>query len=538
MLVRPTAFFLQFLNEYNPTPEKVSSSLLQGDPWSMLGMSVMLLPAAQDVARSHPETVQVLYADDRTIAASTVLELKQVIGIWHEWGQRLGLVENRQKAQYYHATTEGRRSLLKGDVPADQISSDARVLGYCFQGTLARKDNKTEQSRLQKAHAQAFRVRCLPGSLQRKIRLGQYVVPAKAGYGWICRNPSKQDVKPLERACRILMEKPKQASPHLFKLVRGHFGDLKFLATQSQVSVLHRYACKTASVLPPRLLSKAGWPRALAQGLYNLGWEKLRQWTWYHAAMNKQITLSGRAARQKSTAEILHLLRESWRRELYHDFSTSKRSEPTRVVLPAYDEHRVQALRQGPLSSDELAVATGTLVSPACFQRMTGRDDVHGCPYCGVNAEKATLEHCAWLCESNNRPSDVHPADNLERRLGWSMPGARPACRIWLAEVRKRTLEASKKHWGVMTLERGACPECSGSCGAWLLLLRAAGCIIIYTSSKSPRLMCFAHLSLKYASHWPWRDFGILTSKLVSRHNSVQLFKYLSSAQMAPRLPL
>ena len=306
----------------------------------------MLLPAAQDVARSHPETVQVLYADDRTIAASTVLELKQVIGMWHEWGQRLGLVENRQKAQYYHATTEGRRSLLKGDVPADQISSDARVLGYCFQGTLARKANKTEQSRLQKAQAQAFRVRCLPGSLQRKIRLGQYVVPAKAGYGWICRNPSKQDVKPLERACRILMEKPKQASPHLFKLVRGHFWDLRFLATQSQVSVLHRYACKTASVLPPRLLSKAGWPRALAQGLYNLGWEKLRQWTWYHAAMNKQITLSGRAARQKSTAEILHLLRESWRRELYHDFSTSKRREPTRVVLPAYDEHRVQALRQ------------------------------------------------------------------------------------------------------------------------------------------------------------------------------------------------
>ena len=223
---------------------------------------------------------------------------------------------------------------------------DARVLGYCFQGTLARKANKTEQSRLQKAQAQAFRVRCLPGSLQRKIRLGQYVVPAKAGYGWICRNPSKQDVKPLERACRILMEKPKQASPHLFKLVRGHFWDLRFLATQSQVSVLHRYACKTASVLPPRLLSKAGWPRALAQGLYNLGWEKLRQWTWYHAAMNKQITLSGRAARQKSTAEILHLLRESWRRELYHDFSTSKRREPTRVVLPAYDEHRVQALRQ------------------------------------------------------------------------------------------------------------------------------------------------------------------------------------------------
>ena len=35
-----------------------------------------------------------------------------------------------------------------------------------------------------------------------------------------------------------------------------------------------------------------------------------------------------------------------------------------------------------------------------------------------------------------------------------------------------------------MTLECGARPECSGSCGAWLLLLRAAGCIIIYTSAS------------------------------------------------------
>lgn len=54
--------------------------------------------------------------------------------------------------------------------------------------------------------------------------------------------------------------------------------------------------------LPANLLSKAGWLRSLSQGfqkLGQLGWTKLRQWTWRPNDMNVQITLSGCADKKK-----------------------------------------------------------------------------------------------------------------------------------------------------------------------------------------------------------------------------------------------
>eukprot|EP00435_Cladocopium_sp_Y103_P038804 s136_g10.t1 len=368
--------FLQFMDQFDPVPEKVSSSLLQGDPWSMFGMAAMLLPAAENVKRNHPEVIQVLYADDRTLAAGSVQQLQSAIDRWHVWGDRLGLADNRQKSQFYHATTQGRRRLVQAGVASDKVCGDIKILGYCFQGVLARKANVTESTRIQKAIRQALRVQCLPGALSRRIRLAQYVVPSKAGYGWLCRNPSKKDVQPLDGACRHLMKKPKQAAPDLYRLMRGHHWDLKFLATQCQVSVLHRYACREGAPMPANLLSKAGWPKALLKGLQDLGWIKLRQWTWRHDELNAQITLSGQNARQKDTGEVLHLLRESWRRKRYAKFCSSDRRETTLVSLPGYDEKRVKKLRTTNLSADELAVVTGAFVSPACYAIMTNSSDV------------------------------------------------------------------------------------------------------------------------------------------------------------------
>jgi hypothetical protein len=55
-------------------------------------------------------------------------------------------------------------------------------------------------------------------TLSRRIRLVQYVVPSKAGFGWLCRNRSIKDVQPLDSACRNWIRKPKQASPDLCRL--------------------------------------------------------------------------------------------------------------------------------------------------------------------------------------------------------------------------------------------------------------------------------------------------------------------------------
>lgn len=40
-----------------PNPEHVSSSLLQGEPWSMLGM-VLLTPAIWEIADRHTRAIQ------------------------------------------------------------------------------------------------------------------------------------------------------------------------------------------------------------------------------------------------------------------------------------------------------------------------------------------------------------------------------------------------------------------------------------------------------------------------------------------------
>ena len=48
--------------------QNVFSSLPQGDSWSMLGMSALLLPAGLALQQEFGRVTQVLYADDRNFA--------------------------------------------------------------------------------------------------------------------------------------------------------------------------------------------------------------------------------------------------------------------------------------------------------------------------------------------------------------------------------------------------------------------------------------------------------------------------------------
>lgn len=97
--------WIQFLQHFDPCCEQVSTSLLQGDTWSMLAMTAALIPAAEDIARQYPRSQTVLYADDRTILSPSPQELRQVVERWGVWGRTLGCLEHEAKAQFYHATT-------------------------------------------------------------------------------------------------------------------------------------------------------------------------------------------------------------------------------------------------------------------------------------------------------------------------------------------------------------------------------------------------------------------------------------------------
>jgi hypothetical protein len=44
----------------------------------------------------------------------------------------------------------------------------------------------------------------------------------------------------------------------------------------------------------------------------------------------------------------------------------------------------------------------------------------------------------------NGKPHSLQPADDLEKRLGWSLPHGNDACMKWLAEVRNKPLAERK----------------------------------------------------------------------------------------------
>ena len=126
-----------------------------------------------------PAIAQVIYADDRTLAAPDAPTLMSAVNAWEAWTETLGLQENRSKAQFYHPTQAGRTILQQNGVSPDKTTESIRVLGYSFAGVKARKADAREFERLQQA-------------------------TVKMMAGWLFRFPSLENVKPLNAAMRML----------------------------------------------------------------------------------------------------------------------------------------------------------------------------------------------------------------------------------------------------------------------------------------------------------------------------------------------
>ena len=231
---------LQLLGEKLPGGVLVKDSLPQGDSWSMLAVTAVLLPAIQDIMNRFPSIDQINFADDRTFASQSPAELRQVMAAWASWAHTLGLKENSGKAQIFHATVRGRRRLVSVGFDPDTVRGSIRVLGYTFSPAQGRRVDNHEKARLLESKVRASRCSCLPGTMKRKVTIAQRAVVPKASWGWLFRRPSKVDVKEVEAVFRRLHKKQKLASPHLFSVVRGHRWDLRFMAVNELVAVLHR----------------------------------------------------------------------------------------------------------------------------------------------------------------------------------------------------------------------------------------------------------------------------------------------------------
>ena len=116
----------------------------------------------------------------------------------------------------------------------------------------------------------------------------------------------------------------------------------------------------------------------------------------------------------------------------------------------SYCPQRLKVLQSRQLSSHDLAVMTGALVSPARYHVMLQNSrnlDKHapGCPWCGMAAATADWNHVVWKCPAIIPPPGLAESscDELERRLGWPQPSGDSVdwkTLDWMTKVRTVTL--------------------------------------------------------------------------------------------------
>ena len=130
--------FISFLNSVLPDP--------QGDPWSLIAMVATLCPASWEIARCYPSVTQRNFVDDRPRSSRSVDDAMAVLSKWDEWTRLLGLVENSDKSQFFHARPKGPRALKDAGAPEDNVSDQICILGHFFQPSQQRKLHKKSRN--------------------------------------------------------------------------------------------------------------------------------------------------------------------------------------------------------------------------------------------------------------------------------------------------------------------------------------------------------------------------------------------------------
>ena len=92
--------WVTFANSVCPRPLSLTRGLPQGDPWSPIGMSLVLMLAKQRADQLVPEAKSLLYLDDRTILAPNPTILKRALDAWDALYQCTKLQNNPNKQQF------------------------------------------------------------------------------------------------------------------------------------------------------------------------------------------------------------------------------------------------------------------------------------------------------------------------------------------------------------------------------------------------------------------------------------------------------
>ncbi|CAK0865489.1 unnamed protein product, partial [Prorocentrum cordatum] len=114
-------------------PCAVDASMPQGDGWSVVGMTALLVAPLTKLQEEFLGTQQAAYMDDRSWKSATA-EMAEVASSWRRWSAALGLKENRSKEQLGHRTEAGRRQLkAQAEVAESTVLAQPLMLGCHLQ---------------------------------------------------------------------------------------------------------------------------------------------------------------------------------------------------------------------------------------------------------------------------------------------------------------------------------------------------------------------------------------------------------------------
>ena len=290
------------------------------------------------------------------------------------------------------------------------------------------------------AAKKAHRCAVLPGPLERKCRLSRQTVPATAGWGLICRQPTKAENVSFFQLAKRLHRWPKQSSVDLIKLLVGHNWDLLLLSAATSLRILCRYILNSNRDLPNWPQGHA-WTSSLRSTMKQVGFTETGvSWEWTHPRGGR-IFLHSDFLHQNPEVALQHVLRAGWRHEMILNWQNSNRRDAVQCRDTPYQDATVDAMKKLPMNAHTLACLSGGFVSPQAYQVMTQTNQT--CPYCGDGL--ATLQHVIWHCQANpHRPEDP-PHDVLQARMSWpNAPNAVHNTKVLKAftEARKACLEA------------------------------------------------------------------------------------------------
>lgn len=150
---------LSWYGELLPEPQKVSSSMPQGDGLSPRILNMILATPVKHIRSMVPTTRAVVFLDDRSWCNPTLNEFWQVLDLWFFHSAHLGLKENMMKNQYTHKQPEKRARMRLQDTfrnhTVDHLCALGAHLGF---GKAVEK----EEARIEKAAVCAAKVKACP----------------------------------------------------------------------------------------------------------------------------------------------------------------------------------------------------------------------------------------------------------------------------------------------------------------------------------------------------------------------------------------